>query len=742
MSDNQRKVALVIGNDAYEGCPRLLPLSYAVSDAQAMRDCLEDLGFEVIQDIPDNQDKATLRTTLRRFRQELNPDDIALVYLAGHGASQGNEHYFLPIDARIEDGADLRDEGLALAEIEEVMIDRASEINIFLLDICRTSMAPSPGLVRKEELSVPSPDDLVSRGWDPDRSTKSTGYVRGLARFFAAAENRPAHESARRQGGVFTETLLKMIRTPGLSLEDLYKQVAKEIQEVQQPELKLSTLYKQFFFVKPVRPRYFTPVYPDIGPGLKERRFNLIPTGEDYRLGRVHRPALMGEVMERLRGPGRGALVRGHGASGKSVLAWLMALDWVKEGKAAYMLDIKGRSLDTYDVLKELREYGNDETLFVLDNCHLDESFVLELLGAWREEIPTFQRPRLLVLGREIRDGGGQPINGFRLPGRLTLDPLPLRAKQPELKGIYGRLMAHEMGEDAPPEPPKNVLDDWVRVFGGAPNVAETTTDLIAFSMAVWERRRQLLRANWALSEQDAEVVVEAAYLVGLEEGEKENLRSLAAVECLDLALPLEGLPHQAAEHRFKTCMEVGLVFSREEDKSYRLAHAALGRLLLTAMGVTAKEAAKARCDAATRNPEFFFILLNSPELTRQLDAKFFQNDEATLIYNSFIDNIKYSFKCKNLVELNNILYIADHFKIKRDLIYSRIDCYEFTTTFYRLLSEEKMENISIFIENNVKNNNFFHKKIENFFSKDANFRKLIEKIKAEPIEKAISISC
>jgi hypothetical protein len=471
MSDNQRKVALVIGNDAYEGCPRLLPLSYAVSDAQAMRDCLEDLGFEVIPDIPDNQDKATLRTTLRRFRQELNPDDIALVYLAGHGASQGNEHYFLPIDARIEDGADLRDEGLALAEIEEVMIDRASEINIFLLDICRTSMAPSPGLVREEDLSDPSPDELVSRGWDPDRSTKSTGYVRGLARFFAAAENRPAHESATRRGGVFTKALLGMIRTPGLSLEDLYKQVAKEIQEVQQPELSLSTLYKQFFFVKPETwPTCFLPVYPDEGPALGSVHFDLIPTGEDYRLGRVYRPALMEEVMERLRGPGRSALVRGHGASGKSVLAWLVALDWVKEGKAAYMLDIKDEVADLKelpDILDSFRKFGVENALFILDNCHLDEPLVRRLLEGWHRIGPASRRPRLLLLGRDIRKGESRPIDGFQLNAGLTMDPLILRTKQPELKGIYEHLMAHVMGDEAPPEPPEAVLYDWVRTFGG-----------------------------------------------------------------------------------------------------------------------------------------------------------------------------------------------------------------------------------------------------------------------------------
>jgi predicted AAA+ superfamily ATPase len=55
--------------------------------------------------------------------------------------------------------------------------------------------------------------------------------------------------------------------------------------------------------------------------------------------GRVHRQEIAERVLTDLR-QNRCALVRGIGACGKSVLAWLLALQFTSKRRSAYMLDL------------------------------------------------------------------------------------------------------------------------------------------------------------------------------------------------------------------------------------------------------------------------------------------------------------------------------------------------------------------------------------------------------------------
>jgi len=234
----------------------------------------------------------------------------------------------------------------------------------------------------------------------------------------------------------------------------------------------------------PDSPRYFKLVRANRGPDESRLNSAFVPTDEDYAAGHVFRPEAADKILGRLDRDGC-ALVRGVGASGKSVLAWLLALEFAERRCPAFIMDVADYVEVSPEIcsglIEDLHRFGHPQVLFVVDNCHLDESLAKEVVLAWQELVPS-QRSRLLLLGRELHTSRGSLIDG------LGIEALPLKARQPELLGVYRRLAWRRSGDTLPPEPPSDILDEWVATFGGDPYSPDTTTDLIAFSAAVLRR--------------------------------------------------------------------------------------------------------------------------------------------------------------------------------------------------------------------------------------------------------------
>src|SRR4051812_46788879 len=78
-SGPERRLALVVGNDAYAEAP----LHNARNDARAVAKALEDVGFRVT--LVEDATRQTLTTAVAAFGENLRPNDVALFYFAGHG---------------------------------------------------------------------------------------------------------------------------------------------------------------------------------------------------------------------------------------------------------------------------------------------------------------------------------------------------------------------------------------------------------------------------------------------------------------------------------------------------------------------------------------------------------------------------------------------------------------------------------------------------------------------------------
>lgn len=127
------RLALVIGNGAYQTAP----LKNPVNDAEDVSKVLTSMGFKV--SLHKNVDKRTMEESIRNFGRQLKSGGVGLFYFAGHGMQVEGQNYLIPVNAKIESESDIKyeavDAGLVLGKME----DAGNQLNIVILDACRTS---------------------------------------------------------------------------------------------------------------------------------------------------------------------------------------------------------------------------------------------------------------------------------------------------------------------------------------------------------------------------------------------------------------------------------------------------------------------------------------------------------------------------------------------------------------------------------------------------------------------------
>jgi hypothetical protein len=139
---------VMVGVNAY--AQSKLNLDYAKPDAEAIAAFLARSGrtalpvAEITTLFDQNATKANILATLRRFRQ-LPPEDVIVLYMAGHGISVGDEWYFVPHDALTPNRAEtLPRDAVSSQELRDEMAASAAERSLLLLDTCHSGTAVSP----------------------------------------------------------------------------------------------------------------------------------------------------------------------------------------------------------------------------------------------------------------------------------------------------------------------------------------------------------------------------------------------------------------------------------------------------------------------------------------------------------------------------------------------------------------------------------------------------------------------
>ena len=132
-SADARKVALIIGNSAYE---HTTSLANPVNDAKLIAASADEAGFDdvtVALDLPVHE----FQQTLRDFRDKANGAEVAMVYYAGHGIEGKGKNWLIPVDAELNSALDLPYEALELERAMDAL--SGAQIRMVVLDACRNN---------------------------------------------------------------------------------------------------------------------------------------------------------------------------------------------------------------------------------------------------------------------------------------------------------------------------------------------------------------------------------------------------------------------------------------------------------------------------------------------------------------------------------------------------------------------------------------------------------------------------
>lgn len=201
----ERRVALVIGNSAYQE----IPLGNTVHDATDMAAKLRSLGFDVVY--RENLTITKIGSTLREFRSKLSPGAVALVFYAGHGLQIRGENYLPTVNAEIASEDDVPNQSLSLRQLLEILDESKTRVNLVFLDACRNNpfdrrfRSPSRGLAK---VSAPS-GTLIAYATRPG-SVASDGSGRN---------------------GLYTEKLLGEMDS-SLPIEQVLKRVLSSVRKI------------------------------------------------------------------------------------------------------------------------------------------------------------------------------------------------------------------------------------------------------------------------------------------------------------------------------------------------------------------------------------------------------------------------------------------------------------------------------------------------------------------------------
>jgi uncharacterized caspase-like protein len=208
----ERRVALVVGNAAYENSP----LANPVNDAVAVGGALARLGFDVIE--KHDLTAAQMRDALRDFEDVAAGADWALVYFSGHGMELGGRNYLVPVGARLSRATDAGDEAIPVERVLDRLYE-AKKLRIVILDACRVNpymarMTIGKGVTR-----------AVPRGLAP------IDPAHGEVLFYAARAGSIALDGGPGGNSPFAAALVKHMNEDGMELGRFFRKVTSSVLE-------------------------------------------------------------------------------------------------------------------------------------------------------------------------------------------------------------------------------------------------------------------------------------------------------------------------------------------------------------------------------------------------------------------------------------------------------------------------------------------------------------------------------
>lgn len=221
---SEARTALVIGNSNYSRWGRL---KNAVNDAQLISGALRGAGFKVETVLDANREQ--MLRAVGNLAQRVRGGTV-LVYYSGHGIQAGDFNYLIPVDADIHHQDDIAIEAVNFGDVMAALRRSPARVQLVVLDACRDNPVPS-----------------ATRGG-------SRGLMFHQSSGALIAYSTQAGSTAADGDGTnspYSAALAEAITTPGLSVEDAFKQVRRRVKSAtgeRQVPVEASLLHGDFYF--------------------------------------------------------------------------------------------------------------------------------------------------------------------------------------------------------------------------------------------------------------------------------------------------------------------------------------------------------------------------------------------------------------------------------------------------------------------------------------------------------------
>jgi formylglycine-generating enzyme required for sulfatase activity len=228
----ERRVALVIGNSAYQHTPAL---DNPRNDANLMADTLRRLGFELVGNGAQvDLDKAAFDDLIQKFGNQMVGADVALFYYAGHGVQVRGSNYLVPVNANPTREADVLLQAVDTSLVLTAMEGSGTKLNLVLLDACRNNPFAARGMR--------GADGGLAQMRAPEGTLISYATQPGNVAFDGDAGHSP-----------YTNALARTVRKAGLDLFQTFNEVGLAVMQAtgnsQQPWVSASPIKGTFHFV-------------------------------------------------------------------------------------------------------------------------------------------------------------------------------------------------------------------------------------------------------------------------------------------------------------------------------------------------------------------------------------------------------------------------------------------------------------------------------------------------------------
>jgi hypothetical protein len=237
----QQKHALVIGNGNYTDLGKL---KNPVNDADDMAAALAELGFSVDKVL--NGDLDTMESAVMRLKRNLlaSKNSYGFLFYAGHGVQSNGTNYLIPIGASIPSENFLRSRAVSVQMVLDELNDARNELNVVVLDACR------------DNPFTWARSGIASRGLTVIGNQPADSIV-----VYATSAGSTANDGEGRNG-LFTSSLLKNIKTPGLEVTEVFRRTGQDV-IIASDRRQIPAYYSQFFgsayFSSPAAPQLAAP---------------------------------------------------------------------------------------------------------------------------------------------------------------------------------------------------------------------------------------------------------------------------------------------------------------------------------------------------------------------------------------------------------------------------------------------------------------------------------------------------